>query len=92
MVNAEIKTIGVKEFRENLAQHLMSPYPIAVTKHGLTLGYYLPTHPVSQGDRQTLTETSKQLQQVLEARGIDLEEAIKEAQELRRTAKRYSNV
>lgn len=83
--DVNVKTIGVKEFRENLAEHLMSHDPIAVTKHGLTVGYYLPTHkPVSKDSLQELAALSETLQSLLDAHNIDSEELIKEAQALRR--------
>lgn len=35
--------VGVREFRENIAAFLESDRPVAVTRHGETLGIYLPT-------------------------------------------------
>ena len=81
----EVKTLGVREFREKLAEHLMSDSPIAVTKHGLTVGYYIPTHrPITEGDKQALLEASKRLQELLEAQGLDAETLIEETKALRK--------
>ena len=35
--------VGVREFREQLAQYLESDSPVAVTRRGETLGIYVPT-------------------------------------------------
>jgi hypothetical protein len=35
--------IGVREFREKFASFLESDTPVAVTRHGETLGVYVPT-------------------------------------------------
>jgi len=35
-------TVGIREFRENLAGYLESGKPLAITKHGETLGFYIP--------------------------------------------------
>lgn len=35
--------VGVREFRERVASFLESDEPIAVTRHGETLGIYVPT-------------------------------------------------
>ena len=36
--------MGVREFRDDLAQYLDSPVPLAITRHGQTVGYYVPAH------------------------------------------------
>ena len=35
--------VGVREFRERIASFLESESPVAVTRHGETLGVYVPT-------------------------------------------------
>jgi hypothetical protein len=35
--------VGVREFRENISTFLESDTPVAVTRHGQTLGVYVPT-------------------------------------------------
>lgn len=35
--------VGVREFRERIAKFLESDTPVAVTRHGETLGVYVPT-------------------------------------------------
>ena len=85
----KVRTIGVKEFRDNLAEHLLADTPIAVTKHGLTVGYYIPTHhPVTADDKRSLRDAAAQLNRLLEAQGLEPEALIKAAQELRKKDKR----
>jgi hypothetical protein len=36
--------VGIREFRENLASYLESQTPVAITRHGATIGIYVPTH------------------------------------------------
>ena len=79
-----VKSIGVKEFRENLAQYMHSDTPVAVTKHGLTVGYYLPArHPVKEEDKQALAAAAQKLNSLLEAKGIDPEDLINDFKELK---------
>lgn len=90
--NLEVKSIGVREFRKDFSKHLMSDNAIAVTKQGLTVGYYIPTHrPISDGDKQSLIELSKQLSVLLEDKGIDSEQLIEDVKELRRQSKQISD-
>jgi len=36
-------TVGVKEFRAELAGYIDSDEPVAVTRHGRTVGFFIPT-------------------------------------------------
>ena len=84
-----VKEVGIKEFRENLAEHLASATPVAITKHGFTVGYYIPTpRPVAENDKQALSEASRQLSDLLLAQGLDPEELLQEAIALRKQDKR----
>jgi antitoxin (DNA-binding transcriptional repressor) of toxin-antitoxin stability system len=39
----EARTIGIREFRERLADYLLkNDRPIAITRHGVTIGYFIP--------------------------------------------------
>ena len=37
--------VGIREFRKNLADYLESKTPVAITRHGTTIGIYVPTMP-----------------------------------------------
>jgi antitoxin (DNA-binding transcriptional repressor) of toxin-antitoxin stability system len=83
-----VKSVAVAEFREKFAEHLMSPDPIAITKHGLTVGYYIPTHhSVSRESEQALEEATKRLATMFAKRGVDPEDLIQEAIALRKRDK-----
>ncbi len=88
MSSEKIKAVGVKEFRDNLTVHLLADAPVAVTKHGLTVGYYILTHhPVTSDDKRGLREAAEWLNQLLEAQGLAPETLIRAAQELRKKDK-----
>ena len=38
----ETVKVGMREFRENLAGYLESGTPLAIMRHGETLGFYIP--------------------------------------------------
>lgn len=38
----ETEKIGTREFRENLAGYLKGGKPLAITRHGETLGFFIP--------------------------------------------------
>ena len=86
MALTELKTIGVREFREKLAQHLTMGTPLAITRNGFTIGYYIPARPsIADEDRQALTDATQRLHELLEAKGIDPEDLIQDFKELRKS-------
>ena len=36
-------TVGIRQFRAGLAEYLDSDEPVAITRHGRTVGYFIPT-------------------------------------------------
>ena len=40
--------VGIREFREKLAGYLESGTPLAIMRHGETLGYYIPAQKRSR--------------------------------------------
>ena len=60
--------VGVKEFRANLPSYLESLSPIAITRHGETIGYYIPTrHGRNQQDLDALRHAAAKLEAMMSA-------------------------
>ncbi len=68
--------VGIREFRQKLASYLLeSDAPVVVTRHGDTVGYYIPARRSrSQSERAALKAAAARLQKMLAAEGIDEEE------------------
>ena len=76
--------VGIREFRENLAGYLESKTPIAVTRHGTTIGIYVPTRPKpSRADLDALREAGEKMQEAIAAAGTTEEELMEDLQKLR---------
>ena len=41
----QTQKVGIREFRERLATFLEASGPVAITRHGETVGYYIPARP-----------------------------------------------
>ncbi len=80
--------VGVREFRERIASFLESDTPVAVTRHGETLGIFIPTHRKSRktADIADLKAAADRLAEALA--GVDEEEVVAEFKKLRRDAAR----
>jgi len=80
--------VGVREFRERIATFLESDTPIAVTRHGETLGVYVPTRR-KRPKTANLAELKAAADRLAEAlAGTDEEEVVAEFNESRRRKKR----
>ena len=72
----EIQSVGIKKFRANLHKYTQqASEPIAITSHGVPIGYYTPTQPTPQKqDLMALQAAVQKIQQLLETRGINEDE------------------
>ena len=72
----ETLRVGIREFREKLANYLLqTDKPVAITRHGDTVGYYLPARRKrSESERAALKEAAAHMQKILAAEGIHEEE------------------
>lgn len=67
--------IGMRELREKLAEYLESSYPIEVTRHGKTIGFYIPVpRRQNQSERDAMLEAGRRMQEELARLGITEEE------------------
>ncbi len=77
--------VGIREFRENLSSYLQSKTPVAITRHGATIGIYVPTKPKpSQADLQALRVAGEKMQQLIAAAGTTEEDLMEDFKTLRR--------
>lgn len=71
--------VGSREFRENFAGYLASPAPVAITRHGQTVGYYIPaSRNVDEEDLGALKRAVEQLKALLVEHRISEEEVLRE--------------
>ena len=64
--------IGVRELRERLSEHLESTAPIEVTRHGKTIGFYIPVPKTpTQIERNAMLEAGRRMNEELDKLGID---------------------
>ena len=70
--------VGIRDFRKNLATYLLeSDAPVAITRHGDTVGYFIPARRKrSEAERMALKEAAAQLDALLASKGISEEEIV----------------
>jgi PHD/YefM family antitoxin component YafN of YafNO toxin-antitoxin module len=72
--------VGIREFREKLAAYLLdSDAPVAITRHGDTVGYYIPARRKrSAAERTAFKEAVDRLQKSLSDKGLSEDEILKD--------------
>jgi antitoxin (DNA-binding transcriptional repressor) of toxin-antitoxin stability system len=84
----ETLKIGMREFRENLAGYLESGTPLAITRHGETLGYYVPAQKRNRkAELEAMRAAAKDLDAMIASWGASEDELIEEYREIRRAAR-----
>jgi antitoxin (DNA-binding transcriptional repressor) of toxin-antitoxin stability system len=68
--------VGIREFRADLAEYIASSTPVAITRHGQTVGYFIPTHGQVEADIAALKKASQTLDQLLQQQAVDAEAVV----------------
>jgi hypothetical protein len=77
--------VGIREFREHLSDYLESKTPVAITRHGATIGIYVPTKPKPNlADLEALRVAGEKMQELVLAAGTSEDEIVADFKELRR--------
>jgi hypothetical protein len=77
--------VGVREFRENLSSYLESKKPVAIMRHGATIGIYVPTRPKpSQADLEAFCLAGEKMQELIATAGTTEHELMEEFKQVRR--------
>ena len=76
----ETQKVGIREFRDKLATYLLeSDAPVAITRHGDTVGYYIPARRRrTESEREALKEAASRWRGILAAEGISEDDALRD--------------
>ena len=79
-METSIVKVGIREFRKHLPQYLLlSSAPVAITRHGETMGFYIPTrHQPNKAELESLKQAALQLEALLVSSGVTVEELVSE--------------
>ena len=81
----QTERVGIREFRENLSGYLESHLPVAITRHGETIGFYVPSRRrPDEADLEALRRAGERLQGLIAASGANEEELVSEFKLLRK--------
>lgn len=80
--------VGIREFRSGLAEFIASAIPVAVTRHGHTVGYFIPTQVHTDADMVALKKASAEFDRLLTASSVDIQAVVADFKAARKDGKR----
>ncbi len=84
----ETVKVGMREFREKLAGYLESATPLAIMRHGQTLGYYIPAQKRSRkAELEAMRAAAKDLDEMISSWGAGEDELMEEYKGIRQAAR-----
>ncbi len=84
----EAEKVGMREFRENLAGYLEGGRPLAITRHGETLGFFIPAQKRSRrAEVEAMRAAAKELDAMIASWGAEEEALMGEYKEIQRAAR-----
>lgn len=79
----KLKSVGVRDFRNNASTYLSGSDPIAVNRHGKVIGFYIPLERDDDEVRRAVAKLGSTVERVLEESGMT-EEDLAQLFDLRR--------
>ena len=80
---ATLKTVGIREFRDHATAYLSGAEPVAVSKHGQVIGFYIPVERDQEQTQRALDRLAATVGKVLADTGMT-EDDLAELLDLRR--------
>jgi len=82
----ETTKVGIREFRAGLAEYIESETPVTITRHGQTVGFFIPARGQMDADLAALKKASAELDRMLAAQSVDVEAVAAEFKVARKAA------
>ena len=84
----ETEKIGIREFRENLASYLEGGKTIAITRHGETLGFFIPAQKKSRkAEVEAMRAAARELDAMIADWGSSEDELMREYKQIQRESR-----
>ena len=71
---ANLKSVGVREFRDHATTYLSGSDPVAISKHGEVIGFYIPVERDQGQAKRALAQLGETVERVLAGAGLSEEE------------------
>jgi antitoxin (DNA-binding transcriptional repressor) of toxin-antitoxin stability system len=82
--DSETPSVGIREFRATLAECIDADTPVTVTRHGQTVGLFVPLRRPSAEALQRLREATAKMREVLPLSDGEVDDIVADFDALRR--------
>ena len=79
--------IGIRAFRQDLAEYINSSTSVTITRHGQTVGYFLPAQKDKPAAVAAVLREGAALETILAEQAVNIEEVVQEFKQLRKKAR-----
>lgn len=76
-------SVGVREFRQDLAGYIDQTEPVTITRHGQVVGLFIPVHRDRKADLAAYVEAAAKADTLLAQWGVTEDEVVSEFESLR---------
>jgi prevent-host-death family protein len=83
----ESTKVGIREFRQDLAEYINTGTPVTITRHGHTVGYFVPAQGPTDTEIDALRKAGALLDEALAEQGVDVDEVVQEFNAMRKKAR-----
>lgn len=84
----QTQRVGIRQFRENLSGYLEASEPVAITRHGQTIGFYVPAkRDITEADREAFRAASARMRSLMKQAGLTEEDVVSEFERLRKKSR-----
>ena len=80
--------VGIREFRAALADYIDADAPVAVTRHGQTVGYFIPAKSDRQADVAALRAAAAKLDALLDLDEAEVDAVVEDFKQLNRAKRK----
>lgn len=81
-------TVGVREFRQDLADYIDGDEPVTVTRHGRRVGVFIPTRTDRAEAIAAYQAATEKLRALMAEQGVDEDEVVAEFDAARKAHRR----
>ncbi len=79
--------VGIREFRSGLAEYIAADKPVAVTRHGQTVGFFIPTPVQMEANLKALRKAGEEFDRLLREHNVDVDEVVAEFDALQKATR-----
>ena len=82
----QTQRVGMREFRADLAEYVASATPVAITRHGETVGYFIPAgrHVLGDEEVNALKRAGALLDKMLAEKGVTEDQLVADFKDARK--------